>query len=70
MNKIVANKYVPTYLEDYYKLPWHERDMMSYIDHINYRTMRDDPHQYFDSVKVANFDIIHHECRGNKLIGN
>ena len=30
-NKIVANKYVPTY-QDYYKLPWYEMNMMSYID--------------------------------------
>ena len=57
-NKIVANKYVPTY-QDYYKLPWYERNMMSYIDCIKYRTMRDDPDQYFDNIKVVNFDIIY-----------
>ena len=39
MNKIVANKYVSIYQEDYYKFPWYERDMMSYIDHTKYRTM-------------------------------
>ena len=44
--------------------------MMSYIDHIKYRTMLDDPDQYFDKVKIVDFDIIHHECRGDKLIGN
>ena len=37
MSKIVANKYVPTYQEDYYKLPWYERDMMSYIDYVSIR---------------------------------
>ena len=31
MSKIVANKYVPTYQEDYNKLPGYERDMMTYI---------------------------------------
>ena len=70
MNKIIANKYVPIYHEDYYKLPWYGRDMMGYIDHIKYRTMRDDPDQYFHNVKVVNFGIIHHECRGDKSIGD
>ena len=55
MNKIVANKYVPTYQEDYFKLPCYERDMISYIDHVKYKTMRDDPDQYFDDVKVHLF---------------
>ena len=32
--------------------------------------MRDDPDQYFDNVKVVNFDIMFHECHGDKLIGN
>ena len=43
---------------------------MSYIDLIKYRTMLDDPDQYFDKVKIVDFDIIHHECPGDKLIGN
>ena len=32
--------------------------MMSYIDHVKYKTMRDNPDQYFDDFKVVNFDII------------
>ena len=31
MKKIVADKYVHTYQEDYNQLPWYERDMMSYV---------------------------------------
>ena len=31
--------------------------------------MRDNPDSYFNNVKVVNFDIINHECRGDKLIG-
>ena len=42
--------------------------MMIYIDYIKYRTMHDDPDQLID--KVVNCDIIHHDCRGNKVIGN
>ena len=68
MNKVVANKYVPTFQEDCFKLPWYERDMMSYIDNVKYKTIRDDPDQYFDDVKVVNFDIIHHERNCGKLI--
>ena len=30
--------------------------------------MPDDPDQYFDNIKVVNFDIIHHKCCGDKLI--
>lgn len=69
ISKIVANNYVPTYHEDYSKRPWYESDMMSFIDHIKYRSMRDNPDSYFNNVKVVNFDIINHECRGDKLIG-
>ena len=44
--------------------------MMSYIDHVKYKTMRDNPDQYFDDFKVVNFDIIHHKCCRDKLIGD
>ena len=29
--------------------------------------MADDPDQYIKNKKVINFDIIHHECRGDPL---
>ena len=32
--------------------------------------MRDDPDQHFNDAKVVNFDIIHHECCADKLIGD
>ena len=47
VSEIIANKYVPTYQEDYYKLHWYERDMMYYIDYLRYKNMRDDPGSYF-----------------------
>ena len=68
VTKIVANKYAPTYQEDYRKLPRYERDMMSYIDYIRYKSMRYNSDSYYSSVKVVNFDIINHECRGDKLV--
>ena len=68
VTKIVVNKYVPTYQEDYRKLPCYERDMMSYIDYIRYRSIRDNSDLYYSSVKVVNFSVINQECRGDKLI--
>ena len=64
---IYANRYVPPYQEEYGKLLWCERDMMSYIDHLKCKRMRHNPDYYFEKVKVVNFDIIHHECHGDKL---
>ena len=55
MSKIVANKYVPTY-QDYYKLPWYEREMMPYTDYLK-----------FKDVRVVDFDIINNECRDDTL---
>ena len=53
MSKTVAGKYVPTYQEDYHKFHKYKRDMMSYIYHIKYKSMRDDPDTYFKNVKVC-----------------
>ena len=52
MSKIVAGKDVPTYQEDYHKFKY-KRDMMPYIYHIKYKSMRDDPDTYFKKVKVC-----------------
>ena len=43
--------------------------MISYIDHLKYKDMSDNPDSYFKNVQVVNFDIIHQECRGDKLKG-
>lgn len=69
MSKVVTRKCVPTSQQDYHKLLWYERDIMSYTDHFKYENMRDDPNSYFKNVKVVNFYIIHHECCGDKLVG-
>ena len=29
--------------------------------------MKDNPERYFEKAKVINFDIINHQCRGDKL---
>ena len=65
--KILGNSYVPIFPKDYHKLPWDERDLMAYFDHLDYNEMSDNPTKYFHGQKVINFDIIHHECREGKL---
>ena len=56
----MVNKYVPRFAQ-HSELPWYERDgLLSYID--------TDCH--FKTVQVVNFDIIHHECRGDPLQGS
>ena len=45
MSKYFAGSYVPKYQEDYFKLPWYERDM-TYIDWSKYKDMADNPDFY------------------------
>ena len=63
---ILENSYVSPFAPDYNKLPWYERDLMAYFSYKDYKDMADNPTQYFDTKHVVNFDIIHHECRGDK----
>ena len=62
MSLPTRNKHVPACQEDYSKLP-------TFIDHIKHKSMRDNPDSYFKNIGIVNFDIINHECRGDKLIG-
>ena len=44
------------------------KDFISYIDWLKYKQMLNNPDDYFSKKKkVMNFDIIHHECRGDPL---
>ena len=36
-NKIYAVKYIPRYQENYFELPWFERALMTYVDHLKYQ---------------------------------
>ena len=69
-NLFFGHKYVPEYAKNYYRLPWDERDFMTYYDYLKYKEMSDQPDHYFWNKKVVNFDIIHHECRGDPLQQN
>ena len=55
------SQYMPRYV------PPEERDFCSYFDQLKYEETLKNPDNYFRNVKVINFDIINHECRGNPL---
>lgn len=45
-----------------------EWDLMSYIDHLKFHEFAKDPGDYFNCLKVVNFDIIHNSSRGDLLM--
>ena len=59
--------YVPEYVKDFFMLPWCERDLMQYYSYLYYKDMADERNNYFKIKKVINFDIIHHQGRGDPL---
>ena len=48
-----SSNYIPKYT------PPEERDLLTYLD--------EDPDQSFKKKQIVNFDIIHHQCRGDKM---
>ena len=55
-----SNSYVPIYTKP------EDKDFLSYYDDLKYDAALKNPDTYIKNV-VKNFDIIHHECRGDKL---
>ena len=53
--------YVPKYT------PPEDRDFLSYLDDLKYETFQENPDNYMKNVKIINFDLIHHQCKGDKL---
>ena len=70
MAKFLGSSYVPKYQKNYFDLPWYERDVMNYYDHLKYQEMTKDNDYYFKNKKVVNFDIINYECRVDRLEKN
>ena len=58
---IYQTKYVLVYT------PPEERDFFSYLDKLKYEETIKTTDNYFQNVKVVNFDLIHHVCRGDPL---
>ena len=65
----MGNKYVANYSGDYFSLPWYEKDLMRYYNYLEYQEMGKEPTEYFKKKKIINFNIIHHEARGDPMQG-
>ena len=55
-----SNGYVPKYT------PPKDRDFLTYLDDLKFEHFKGNPDQSIRNTKIVNFDIIHHECRGDK----
>ena len=44
-----------------------ERYFLTYLDDKKCERFMQDPDKSFKNTKIINFDIIHHECRDDKL---
>ena len=56
-----TNSYIPLYH------PPEERDFFTYLDDITYEKVMKDPNHFIRNARIINFDIIHHEYRGQPL---
>ena len=41
--------------------------LMTYYNHLKYQEIIEDPNNYFKNKVAVNFDVIHHECKGDLL---
>ena len=55
------NSYVPT------KPTVKFHDLHTRLQEMTFNEVVNNPEQHFDSVYVTNFDLIHHQCRGDPL---
>ena len=56
-----STNYAPQYT------PPEERDFFSYYDDLKYEIFIQDPDDSLKKTKIINFDLIHNQCRGDKL---
>ena len=64
--KILTNSYISKKTQKK-KYEWYEHDLMTYIDDLKCENFVLDMDSHFSRAKVVNFDIIHHQCCGDKL---
>lgn len=66
MSRKCVNKYIPDHIDQ--NLKWYELDaFLTYIDVLKYKDFIRNPDAQFKNAEIVNFDIIHHECRGDPL---
>ena len=61
-----TNSYIPKKSERK-KYEWYKHNLMTYIDDLKYEQFVEDKDSHFSRVKISNFDLVHHHCRGDKL---
>ena len=61
-----TNSYIPKKSERK-KYEWYKHNLMTYIDDLKYEQFVEDKDSHFSRVKISNFDLVHHHCRGAKL---
>ena len=59
--KYLVNNYVPT------KVTETNKDLDLKLKDITYKEILNDLNYYFKNCYITNFDLIHNECRGDKL---
>ena len=62
-NDIVVNSYIPYY-------PKEKKCLYDTLLIGKYESLKKNLHDYFENVKILNFDIINHESRGDLLTNN
>ena len=63
--KILRNSYVPTRAKFYNK---HDKgDLDTRLQQDTYNEIISNSDEYFEKVTITNFDLMHHQCRGDKL---
>ena len=69
-NKYPVNNYVPYNPDKYLASGGFEHTLGYTLDKHKYQKIINDPEYHFENSYVTNFDLIHHQCRGDKLEGN
>ena len=62
--KILKNSYVPTRAKIYNK--YDKGDLDTRFQQVDYDEIISNSDEYFEKVTITNFDLIHHQCRGDK----
>ena len=65
-NKYPVNNYIP-YNPDNLTGCEFGRSLGESLDRQKYKKITKNPHYHFANCYITNFDLIHHECRGDKL---
>ena len=65
-HKLLTNSYIPTRPKKYNQ----QQDRFDLDDRLNqtiFNEIIENSDSYFENVKLSNFDLIHHECRGGEF---